>query len=73
MCPCVCVCVCVFFRGITMGVGRVPALNSVVRVPPDVWALGWSPQFSGEHSTTLPPIPVDLLQEADVLKQFIFR
>ena len=56
-----------------MGVGRVPALNSVVRVPPDVWALGWAPQFSGEHNTSLPPIPVDFLQEADILKEFIFR
>lgn len=66
-------CVAQPIRGITMGVGRVPALNSVVRVPPDVWALGWAPQFSGEHSTSLPPIPVDFLQEADILKEFIFR
>ncbi|XP_050730332.1 huntingtin-like isoform X2 [Eriocheir sinensis] len=66
-------CVAQPIRGITMGVGRVPALNSVVRVAPDVWALGWTPQFTGEHSTSLPPVPVDLLQETDVLKQFIFR
>ncbi|KAK3887735.1 hypothetical protein Pcinc_008172 [Petrolisthes cinctipes] len=60
-------------RGIIMGIGRMPAVNSVVRMPPDLWALGWTPQFTGDHSTTLPPIPVRLLQETDVLKQFIFR
>lgn len=56
-----------------MGVGRMPVVNSVVWMPPDLWALGWSPQFTGDHNTTLPPIPVRLLQETDVLKQFIFR
>lgn len=56
-----------------MGVGRMPVVNSIVRIPPDMWTLGWAPQFSGEQGTTLPPIPVELLQETDVLKQFIFR
>lgn len=62
-----------YFRGIIMGVGRMPVVNSVVRIPPDVWTLGWSPQFSGENGTTLPPVHNDLLQETDVLKQFVFR
>lgn len=56
-----------------MGLGRMPVVNSVVRIPPDMWTLGWTPQFSGEHGTNLPPVPVELLQETDVLKQFIFR
>nr|XP_045607422.1 huntingtin-like isoform X3 [Procambarus clarkii] len=60
-------------RGIIMGLGRMPVVNSIVRIPPDMWTLGWSPQFSGEHGTNLPPIQVELLQETDVLKQFIFR
>ncbi|CAL4176844.1 unnamed protein product, partial [Meganyctiphanes norvegica] len=60
-------------KGVIMGLGRMPILNSVVRIPPDVWTMGWSPDFSGDHGTLLPPLPQDLLQETDVLKQFIFR
>ena len=48
-------------------------VNSIVRIPPDVWTLGWSPELSTEPGFALPPIPVDLLQETDVLNQFIFR
>ena len=56
-----------------MGLGRMPIVNSVVRIPPDMWTLGWLPQFTGDHGTNLPPIPVELLPETDVLKQFVFR
>ncbi|ROT64935.1 Huntingtin [Penaeus vannamei] len=66
-------CIAQPIKGIIMGVGRMPVVNSVVRIPPDVWTLGWSPQFSGENGTTLPPVHNDLLQETDVLKQFVFR
>ncbi|KAG7155913.1 Huntingtin-like [Homarus americanus] len=66
-------CIAQPIRGIVMGLGRMPVVNSVVRIPPDIWTLGWTFQFSGEHGTTLPPIPVELLQETDVLKQFVFR
>ncbi|XP_076067326.1 huntingtin isoform X2 [Oratosquilla oratoria] len=55
------------------GLGRMPVVNSVVRTPTDLWSLGWSPEMAGDHGTTLPPLPVELLQETDVLKQFVFR
>ena len=48
-------------------------MNSYARTPPLVWKMGWVPSPSGEMRTTLPPLPLDFLQEKDVLQEFIFR
>ena len=48
-------------------------MNSYARTPPMVWKLGWMPSPSGDLKTKLPPLPLDYLQEKDILKEFIFR
>ena len=55
------------------GLARLPVVNSYARTPPLVWKMGWMPSPTGKLSTHLPPLPLDFLQERDVLKDFIFR
>eukprot|EP00795_Rhopilema_esculentum_P012136 gene12136-2740_t len=60
-------------RQVIIGVARIPLVNSFVRVPPVVWKFGWQPVLEGNFKTELPPLPVEILKEKDVLKEFIFR
>ncbi|KAK7109044.1 hypothetical protein V1264_013160 [Littorina saxatilis] len=60
-------------RNIIVGLARLPLVNTYARTPPIVWRLGWSPSPSGSHRTQLPPLPVEFLQEKDVLKEFVTR
>lgn len=41
--------------------------------PSQVWKLGWSPKPGGDFGTVFPEIPVEFLQEKEVLKEFIYR
>lgn len=56
-----------------MGLSRLPLTNSYVATPPDVWQQGWAPELSGHSHTIVPPLPIDYLQDIDVLRQLIFR
>jgi hypothetical protein len=38
-----------------------------------VWKLGWSPKPGGDFGTVFPEIPVEFLQEKEILKAFIYR
>ena len=60
-------------RRVIIGLARLPLVNSFVRVPPIVWKLGWQLTLEGSFKTELPPLPVEILKEKDVLKEFIFR
>ncbi|KAK3589444.1 hypothetical protein CHS0354_020780 [Potamilus streckersoni] len=60
-------------QGIVIGLARLPVLNSFALTPPIVWKMGWVPTPSGECKTKLPPLPIDFLQDKEVLKEFIFR
>ena len=57
----------------SVGLARLPLVNSYARTPPLVWKLGWMPSPLGELRTRLPPLPLDYLQEKDILKEFIYR
>ena len=48
-------------------------LNSFARTPPIVWKIGWVPTPTGELATKLPPLPIDLMHDKEVLKEYIFR
>lgn len=56
-----------------MSLSRLPLANSYVATPPDVWQQGWAHELSGPSHTFVPPLPIDYLQDADVLRQLIFR
>ena len=55
------------------GLSRIPMLNSFARTPPIVWKIGWVPTPTGELATKLPPLPIDLMHDKEVLKEYIFR
>jgi hypothetical protein len=61
------------FRSLIVGLSRLPLVNSYVATPPDVWRHGWAVELSGPYNTSVPPLPVDYLQDTDVLQQLIFR
>ena len=59
------------FRGVIVGLARQPLVNSYARCPPLVWKLGWSPAPEGPLKTELPPLPIEILKEKDVLDEFV--
>lgn len=59
------------FRGVVVGLARQPLVNSYARCPPLVWKLGWDPAPEGPLKTELPPIPIEILKEKDVLDEFV--
>ncbi|KDR16213.1 huntingtin [Zootermopsis nevadensis] len=60
-------------KSLVVGLSRLPLVNSYVVTPPDVWRQGWAAELSGPCHTFVPPLPVDYLQDTDVLQQLIFR
>lgn len=46
-------------------------VNGFVRVPPNAWKMLQTPTNTVDFN--IPAIPIDVLQEVDVLKQFISR
>lgn len=59
---------------IRLVLGRMPLVNSYARTPPLVWKIGtWMPSPSGDIKTKLPPLPLNFLQEKDILSDFIVR
>lgn len=60
-------------RSLIVSLARLPLLNSYNLVPGKVWKLGWQPELTGKFLTQVPPLPIDMLQEIDVLEEYIFR
>jgi huntingtin len=46
-------------------------VNGFVRVPPGAWKMLQAPANTIEF--TIPTMPIDVLQEIDILKQFVSR
>ena len=61
------------FHGVIVGLARQPLVNSHARCPPLVWKMGWSPVPEGPLKTELPPLPIEILKEKDVLDEFVRR
>ncbi|XP_074640755.1 huntingtin-like [Tubulanus polymorphus] len=60
-------------RNCIIGLARLPLVNCYARVPPLVWRMGWLPTPDPDSKTALPPLPLDYLQEKEVLREFIYR
>ncbi len=58
------------FHDVITGLSRLHIFNSYVRIPPIVWKMGWG---DDQHGTELPPLPIDILREKDVLQDFVLR
>ncbi|XP_070540509.1 huntingtin-like isoform X2 [Ptychodera flava] len=60
-------------RNLVIGLARLPLVNSYARTPHIVWKMGWMPTPSGELKSKLPPLPIEYLQDKEVLKEFVYR
>lgn len=60
-------------RGVIVSMARLPAVNSYVLTPPVAWKGGWAPDLGGSFNTQVPLLPIDFLQEIDVLEEYICR
>ncbi|XP_076265784.1 huntingtin isoform X2 [Rhynchophorus ferrugineus] len=60
-------------KSLIVSLARLPLVNSYNLIPSRVWKLGWQPVLSGKFSTQVPPLPIEMLQEVDVLEEYIFR
>ena len=62
------------YEHIILGLSRLPIFMSYLRIPTEIWDLGWTEGIpSGPHNTEFPLISVDLLQEVDILKDYVVR
>ncbi|EDO49114.1 predicted protein [Nematostella vectensis] len=61
------------FKSAIVGLARRPLVNSYARTPPLVWKFGWMPTPEGPLKTELPPLPIEILKEKDVLNEFVIR
>ncbi|XP_063237175.1 huntingtin isoform X2 [Bacillus rossius redtenbacheri] len=60
-------------KSLIVTLSRMPVVNSFVATPPEVWQQGWTVELSGLLKTIVPPLPVEYLQDVDLLQQLIFR
>ncbi|KAJ8026358.1 Huntingtin [Holothuria leucospilota] len=60
-------------RDVVTSLARLPLVNTFARTPPLAWKMGWNPSPMEQQTTFLPPCPLDILKERDVLAEFVFR
>lgn len=60
-------------KSIIISLSRFPVVNSFVLMPSRVLITDRTPEISGTFNTQVPPLPIDLLQEIDILEEYIFR
>lgn len=61
------------FKSIIVALARLPLCNSYLLTPPCAWKNGFNPKLTGTYNTQVPPLPIEFLQDVDVLEEFIFR
>lgn len=61
-------------KTVTISLSRLSIANSYLLVPFKAWKTGWTPEtVSGTYRTQIPAMPIEILQDVDVLKEYIFR
>ncbi len=60
-------------ESVVFGLCRMPIFATYVRVPSEVWGLGWNAVGAGLHGTLFPILAVDFLQELEILSQYVLR
>ena len=61
------------YETLVVNLCRLPPFASYVRIPPELWRLDWEVKATGEERTSFPNLPMDYLQDLDILKQYILR
>lgn len=61
-------------KTITVSLSRLPIANSYLLIPLKAWKTGWTPEkVCGIFKTHVPAIPIEVLQDVEVLEEYIFR
>lgn len=60
-------------KNLIISFSRLSIVNSYILIPAQVWKSEWSPELFGAYYTQVPPLPIEFLQDIDVLEEFIFR
>lgn len=60
------------YQSIIIGLCRLTKFTSYLRNPPELWTLGWSPMIDLD-SLAFPSIPIDYLQDHDILVVYAKR
>lgn len=60
-------------KSIIVSLSRLPHVNSYLLTPISAWRGGLSQQLFGTFKTQAPPLPIEFLQEVDILEEFIYR
>ena len=60
------------YKGLIIGLCRLDKFTSYMRIPPELWILGWSPMIDLD-SLVFPSIPMDYLQDHDILEVYLKR
>lgn len=60
-------------KSVIISLCRLPLVNSYVLIPPTAWKNGWQSELTGTFNTQAAPLPIDHLQEIEILEEFIFR
>lgn len=61
-------------KSLIVCLSRLPIVNSYILIPQCSWKMGWHTEpMRGTFKTQVPQLPIDLLQELDILEEYIFR
>ncbi|CAG9862370.1 unnamed protein product [Phyllotreta striolata] len=61
-------------KSLTVCLARLPLVNSYALIPRRAWKIGWQPdRMEGEFGTVVTALPIDILQDTDVLQEYIYR
>ena len=60
-------------ESVLVGLARMPIFNTYMRVPPEIWKLGWDPEVHPDAPTKFPLLPVEFLEELEILSDYVLR
>ena len=64
---------CFKYEQIIIGLCRLDKVTQYLRIPPELWSLGWSPMVMDLDNLTFASIPIDYLHDKDILEVYVKR
>ena len=60
------------YEKILLGLCRLHKFTLYIRIPPELWTLGWAPMIDME-TLAFPSIPIEYLHDKDILQVYVKR
>ena len=61
------------YEQILIGLCRLDKVTQYLRIPPELWSLGWSPMVMDLENLAFASIPIDYLHDKDILEVYVKR